>query len=378
MHMQNRESVLAEKADICTQVFADDPNGAPIPPIYQNSLFVQASNNTKYFYTRDTNPTIEYTESVIARLEHAEKALCFSSGMGAISASIIACLAAGDHVVAMKSIYGPTGSVFEDLLARYGVSTTRIGKYGAEDFEAAITPRTRLFYIESPTYGLYEVIDIRAVTALAKRHGILTLMDNTWSSPIFQNPLDYGVDIVLHSASKYLGGHSDIVAGVACGSRELMDKVHRETRMSLGSNMDPHQAWLLLRGLRTLPFRMQAHESSALKVAAFLQSHPKVAKVNFPGRPDYEKRALVESQMCGFSGLLSFLYYGDCAAFIARLKRIHTGPSWGGFESLATSLGNPLSLPPEQGKEPSVIRLSVGLESAETILDDLRQALEEA
>jgi len=376
MHMRDRERALAEKIEICTQVMDDEVNGSPLPPIYQNSLFMRTPRNEKYHYTRSVNPTIEYAESLVARLEHAEKALCFASGMGAIAASIIACLSGGDHVVAMKNIYSPTGSVFEGLLSRFGVTATRIERHAVDDFEAAITPQTKIFYIESPSYALYEVIDIRAVTELAKRHGILTIMDNTWSSPVYQNPLDYGVDIVVHSASKYMGGHSDIVAGAACGGGPLMDKV-QEMRSLLGASMDPHQAWLLLRGLRTLPFRMQAHEANALKVAEFLSGHPKVARVFFPGLPDYEKRELAESQMCGFSGLMSFMIYGDGQAMISRLKKIHNAPSWGGFETLAILFGNALALPAEQGKEPNLIRLSIGLETSESIIGDLMQALEE-
>lgn len=373
--MNDRSSILAEKIDICSRVMTDEPNGAPVPPIYQNSLFVKAEHGSnKHKYTRDTNPTIEYTEEMIARLEHAEKALCFSSGMGAIAASIMTYLSAGDHVVAMKNIYGPSGSVLEGVLGRYGVNTTRTEGCGVEDFEAVITPKTRLFYIESPSYLFFEIVDIRAITALAKRKGIITIMDNTWSTPIFQNPLDFGVDIVVHSASKYMGGHSDIVAGVACGRTEIMTKMHQETRNLLGASMDPHQAWLLLRGLRTLPYRMLAHESNAIKVAEFLKAQSKVWAVNYPGLKNSKNHELAQNQMCGFSGLLSFAVRGDGDALISKFERIHTGPSWGGFESLAVSFGNAAS--GNEGGESSIIRLSVGLESPETIIDDLRQAFE--
>ena len=378
--MLNREAMLSEKMAICTAVMEDEYNGAPVPPIYQNSLFLsKPSNIGGYGYSRASNPTVEYTEKVIAKLEHAERALCFSSGMGAISASVLSCLSAGDHVVAMRNIYGPTVMVIDDILSRFGVRMTRIDKFGVEDFEAAITPETKLIYLESPSYLFFEIVDLRAVTALAKSRGIITIIDNSWSSPIFQNPIDMGVDIVVHTASKYLGGHSDIVAGVACGSKELMDKVQNESRSLIGACIGPHDGWLMMRGIRTLALRVLQHETSALKTAAFLENHENVAKAFYPGLPSHEGYELAKTQMGGYTGLLSFLIYKKPDDnFITKLKTVHTAPSWGGFESLAVDFGNPRELPADaNGRTPAMIRLFVGLEPADIIIEDLDQALKQ-
>jgi len=298
--------------------------------------------------------------------------------MGAISASIFSCLSAGGHAIGMRNIYGPTISVFQGMLARFGITLTLIDGLDIDSIKAAITPKTKMIYLESPSYFFYEIIDIRAVTKLAKEHGIITMIDNSWSTPIFQNPADMGVDIVIHTASKYLGGHSDIVAGVACGSNELMDNIHKETRSLLGACLAPNDGWLMLRGIRTLPLRIVQHETNATKVAEFLEAHPRVAQVFYPGLKSDPGHELAKTQMNGFSGLLSFLIYipEDGADFINLLDGIHTGPSWGGFESLAVRFGNPRNLPADsKGRVPTMFRLHVGLEPAEQTIDVLNKAL---
>ena len=377
--LQDRAASLSEKQAICASVLDDERNGAPIPPIYQNSLFFQTPHNLGGFsYSRGSNPTVAYTEGLIAKLEHTEKALCFSSGMGAISASIFSCLSSGDHVVAMRGIYPPTTDVIQKLLARFGVEMTVIDGFEADAFKDAIKPNTKMFYLESPSYLFFEIVDIRAVTKLAKEHGVTTLIDNSWSTPVFQNPADMGVDIVIHTASKYLGGHSDIVAGVACGGGALMDRIQGETRALLGACLAPNDAWLMLRGIRTLTLRVLQHEANATKVAEYLEKHPRVAKVYYPGLVSHPGHELSKTQMNGYSGLLSFLLYlkGDGADFIKSLDGIHTGPSWGGFESLSVNCGNPRNFPPDSmGREPSLIRLHVGLEPAEQTIGILDKAL---
>lgn len=368
------------KVDTCALLSLDDVNGAPIQPIYQNSLFLQTRNNINhYFYTRYDNPTTHFTEQVIASLECGERAVCFSSGMAAVTSSILSCVETGQHIIAMENIYGGTKGFISSYLKRFGISVTFVGGTDIAAFERAIRPETSLIYLESPSYLYYEIIDLRRISEIARKRGIRTIIDNTLSTPLFQNPLLMGIDIVVHSMTKYINGHSDLVAGVAVGSESLMQHLLQQERMLLGAVMDPHQAWLVTRGIRTLPARMERHEKNAMKISNYLAGNKKVKKVYYPGLETHPNHELAKSQMQGFSGLISFLLElpdGGDNDFMNRLKHLHTGPSWGGFESLIIQFGHDANEQAgEEGMACHLFRLSVGLEDSDTIIEDLEQAI---
>ncbi|MCR4401493.1 MAG: aminotransferase class I/II-fold pyridoxal phosphate-dependent enzyme [Firmicutes bacterium] len=367
---------------------------AVVPPLFQTSLFVYDSyedldeafgNREHHFiYTREQNPTVELTASKIADLEGAEAGKLFGSGMAAISSTILSQVGSGDHIVCVKSAYGPAMSFLRGWLPRFGVTTTFVDGKDAAEFEAAIRPETKLIYLESPTSIIFELQDLRAVSAIAKEHGIVTAIDNSWATPVFQRPIEFGIDLVIHSASKYLGGHSDIVAGVVVGRKALVDKIAANERVLLGGILGPFEAWLLLRGLRTLDVRLRRHEQNAMKVAQFLAAHPKVARVNYPGLPSYPQRELAVSQMSGSSGLMSIVIDTDSEGvrrFVNGLTLFGLGVSWGGFESLAWA--PIISMAKEQpeavwkaaGVEPALVRLAIGLEDADDLISDLDTAL---
>lgn len=367
----------------------EHPYGAVVPPIVQTSLFTFPDLDSffnralldpeRYYYTRMDNPTLNMVERKVAHLEGAEQALCFSSGMAAISAAILSCLRAGDHVIALRTSYPPVLEFLQDYLQRFRIGVTLVEGVEVAEFEQAMQPHTRLFYLESPSSLVFRLQDLEAVAQLAKRHGILTICDNSWATPIFQNPLSYGIDLVVHSASKYLGGHSDLLGGIVVGSRaDWMERVHRE-RTLLGSILDPFAAWLLLRGLRTLPIRMERHHRNGLQLAAFLAAHPAVARVHHPGLPTHPQHELARRQLRGYSGLFSLELHETedtrVKRFVNALRLFRIGVSWGGYESLITAF--PIERLDEQHSR-WLIRLHVGLENAEDLIQDLQQALEQA
>jgi cystathionine beta-lyase len=375
------ETVCAHYAEDAERHF-----GAAAPPIYQTSTFLYPDAATfeqrrkpgggRHEYTRGSNPTSQILEAKLARMERAEWADCFSSGMAAITAAINACVAADTHVVAVAHCYGPTRR-YLDHLKRLSVETTFVAGVDPDDFLAAIRPNTCLIYLESPTSGRFEVPEIEPITRAARARGITTLFDNSWATPYFQNPLEMGVDLVLHSATKFLNGHSDVVAGVAAGrERKLRENFLREIELA-GGILDPHAAWLLLRGLRTLPLRMERHHENGLAAARMLAEHPKVAYVLHPGLESHPQHATTRKQLRGYSGLFSFALREQSPdamrSFLNRLKLFKIGVSWGGYESLAIggTLFNVSGDRPER-----LIRLHVGLESKEDLLADLKQALE--
>ncbi|SDC52164.1 Cystathionine beta-lyase/cystathionine gamma-synthase [Paenibacillus sp. UNCCL117] len=370
------------KADICTH-HGDDYDrhlGAIVPPLYQNSLFTRKKMNHGYTYTRVSNPTIELAEKKIAALEGGEEARCFSSGMGAISAVLMQVLERDSHIICPKAVYVPTKVFLETYMGRFGVEVTFVSGESLEEFSQAIRPNTKAIYLETPLSNLFTLQDLAGVAALARPHGITTIVDNTWATPLYQNPLAFGIDLVVHSASKYLGGHSDILGGAAVGSRERMQSLADNERSLFGAVMDPHQAWLLARGLRTLPLRMKQHQESALQVAAFLEAHPLVERVLYPGLASHPQHELAKRQMTGFSGLLSFVPKGTPEQIRSMMKSLdifEEGPSWGGFESLINSPG--LGIDAETSRRIGIplglLRISVGLESLESIIGDLDRAL---
>ncbi|MEV4563499.1 PLP-dependent aspartate aminotransferase family protein [Nonomuraea sp. NPDC049419] len=376
---------------ICGRLGEDEPwvLGAVNPPVFENSLFTFETaeelgaavkdEDERYVYWRGTNPTVDLAQRKLAALERGERAKCFGSGMGAISATISSLVSAGDHVLVLGAVYGPT-TQFLRYLEKFGVSHTHVDDLAAGD--SAIRPSTRILYFESPSYMAYQVVDITEVTDWARERGLLTVMDNTWSTPLFQKPLTMGVDLVVHSLSKYIGGHSDLVGGVVVGPSRLVRPLALQEYQLYGAAMSPHDAAKVIKGLRTLPVRMAAHQERGLAVAAFLEGHPAVREVNHPGLPSHPGHAIALRQMSGFSSLFSLVLDTESrervGRFINQLRHFRIGVSWGGFESLvnAPALTTEESVRVTMGIPVGLVRLSVGLEPADTLIKDLGLALE--
>jgi len=373
-----------------------DQHGAVIPPLYQNSLFTfedwdsidKAFDNKAdaYIYSRLMNPTVQVAEEKIAQLCRGEKAKLCGSGIAAITSAILHCVNANDHIVTIKNIYGPTNNFIDKYLKnKFNISVTYVDGRNPEGFESAIQENTKLIYLESPASLTLELQDLAAVAEIAKKHGIKTIIDNTWSSPIFQKPLTLGIDIEVHSASKYLGGHSDVVAGVMISDRKTMDSIITAEHELLGAKMAPFEGWLILRSLRTLAIRMKAIMDNTLQVVEYLESHPMVAKVNYPGLESCEQYELGKKQMTGYGGLLSFELktknISEIKTFVNSLKLFALGVSWGGHDSLvyAPVISYLKELSPENfaamGINASLIRVSIGLEHYSDLIADLAGAL---
>ena len=374
----------------------NDHYNAVVPPIYQTSLFTfdswedieQAFDDkiTNAIYTRGTNPTVVATEQKIAELAQGEKAKLFGSGMAAVSAGMMHFLKVGDHVITLKNIYGPAVSLLNDFLAvKMNIEVSYISGTDINEFAANIRPNTRLIYLESPTSAIFTLQDIEQVVALAKQHNIKTMIDNTWATPVYQKPLSMGIDLEMHSCSKYLGGHSDIVCGVLIGSQKLMDAIHAREFELLGALMAPMEAWMLLRSLRTLPLRLARHQKSAMKVAQYLEDHDKIDKVNYPGLASFGQYELAQKQMSGYTGLMSFRLKSNdldqVKTFFNALVFFQIGVSWGGHDSLifAPAISYSKEHSPEQftkmGLSLGDMRISIGLENVEDLIEDLEQAL---
>jgi cystathionine beta-lyase/cystathionine gamma-synthase len=320
---------------------------------------------------------------VMAALEGAEAALMTASGMGAISTTVLTLVGQGDHVVAQQNHYAGTTSLLRDLLPRFGVEVTFVDQTEVAEFEKAIRPNTKLIVVESPSNPLMRLTDMRAIAEIAKSRSILTFAENTFGTPINQRPLELGMDIVMHSGTKYLGGHSDLMAGVVVGAKPLLEKIWN-TSLLLGSILGPFDGWLLLRGLRTLSVRVERQNRTALTVARFLEAHSKVARVYYPGLESHPQHELARRQMSGFTGILSFELKGGLDAakrLVAGVRLASYAASIGGTESLivcpAMMLAHQMS--EEQfekvGVHPGLVRLSVGLEDERDLISDLEQAL---
>jgi cystathionine beta-lyase/cystathionine gamma-synthase len=329
-----------------------------------------------FFYTRYGNPTVEETERKVAALEGAETARAFGSGMAAVAAAILGSVSTGGHVVTIDSVYWPTKKLFESYLPRFGVETTFVDGRDPEDFADALRGNTQLIYLETPSTGLYRLQDISAVSRIAHDAGAIVAVDNSWATPIYQRPLSFGADLTIHSMTKYLGGHSDVVAGIVAGSRALVQPIIENEGTLLGGILSPFDAWLVTRGLRTLPLRMRAICDQTMSVARYLVSHPKVAAVNHPGLPEHPQHELAARQMNGCSGVFSFELDSDDPEAAVRvldaLEVFHIGISWGGFESLAFVP----ELATSKLSPRTPIRLTVGLEPVEALKRDLSSALE--
>lgn len=334
------------------------------------------------FYTRGFNPTVALLRAELAKLEGTEDSLVFGSGSAAVAMAVMSVAKACSHVVCVQKPYSWTKNLLTDYLSKFGVETTFVDGTHPDNFRHAAKENTVLFYLESPNSMTFEMQDIAAVAAIARELGILVAIDNSYASPIFQKPVSLGADLVIHSVTKYLNGHHDVVAGAVCGSKQLIGKMMRDEFMTLGGILSPHDAWMVLRGLRTLPLRMQAHEKNGTKVIEFLMNHQKVKKVNYPFHPQNPQLALAKKQMTGAGSLFSIeLKAPDIEAverFCNSLQHFVMGPSWGGFESiqfpacvLYTSENYANTTLPW-----NLVRLFVGLEEPEVLIKDLSIALE--
>lgn len=372
------------KEQICTH-YADEPSrymGAINPPIFQSSLFVECENNEpemekRWTYTRVSNPTTDIVEQKIAALEHGEACLSFSSGMGAISAAIMHCVKQNSHVVAVTSIYNPTRIFLGEYLRKFGVTVTYVNGDDVQEIEDAVQQNTSLIYLESPSSFLYVIQDLRTIARIAKQHGIYTVIDNSYCTPFFQNPIDFGIDFVVHTASKYLGGHSDIVAGVVVGKKEEIQKMGKNERELLGAVQSPFDSYLMLRGIRTLATRMKTHFANAMDMAEWFENMNVVKEILYPYHSSHPQYELAKTQMSGACGLMSVVFDlpGEKLIQIGKeLQCFHVGPSWGGYESMYLAYGALLEEDTVQCKK-GLVRIHVGQEDTDTLKEDWEHAL---
>jgi cystathionine gamma-lyase len=386
MHMTDFHT-LAVTAGLLDDPFSD-PYGAVIPPIYATSTFRQFApgEHTGYEYSRSQNPTRQMLERAVAQLEDGAQGYAFPSGLAAI-ATVLDLLPQNSHIVAVNDLYGGTFRLFERVRGiSAGLTVSYVAANDLLALEAAIRPETRMIWVETPSNPLNQLVDLAEVGALAARRGLLAVADNTFATPLGQRPLAYGFDIVLHSATKYLNGHSDVVAGVAVVGHQRAELAEKLAFLhnSLGAVLDPLPSFLVIRGLRTLAIRMERHNSNALALARWLETRSQVQSVLYPGLASHPQHALAQRQMLGFGGIVSFYLRGDDAAarrFLAALQRFTLAESLGGVESLVCqpSSMTHAALPAERrerlGLTDNLLRLSVGIEGTEALIADLEQAL---
>lgn len=363
------------------------------PPVMQSSNFVfkdldhfrEAFSDEfeNHVYTRGNNPTVKILREKLAALEGTEDALCFASGSGAIAAAVIGNVQAGDHVVCVRGPYSWTTALLTKFLPRFGVTATFVDGTDIQQIQAAIQSNTTVLYLESPNTLTYECQDLAACAALARQQGLVSMIDNSYASPIFQNPAKWGIDIVIHTCTKYLNGHSDTVAGVVCASRAMVEKLFTSELMTLGGILSPHDASLVLRGLRTLELRVRRSDESGQKLVNWLAGHPKVERVWYPFHESFPQLELAKRQMSGCGGLFSVQFRCDdeekMTRFIHRIRRFLMAVSWGGHESLMIPTLGFYHIPGRANSPMpiSFVRFYVGLEDWEWLRDDLEQAMEE-
>lgn len=373
----------------------DDALGSAVPPIYQTSTFrfknakhgadCFAGKDSGYIYTRIGNPTINSFEEKLAQLENGYRGLALSSGMAAVSTVYMALLDKDSHMISSASVYGPSRAVVERDFSRFGVDYSYIDTSDLSQIETAIKPNTKLLYIETPTNPTMVLTDIKAASELAHKHNILVCVDNTFSSPYLQKPLELGADIALHSITKFINGHADIVGGALIAKDPEVYKKLRQTMVYLGGNMDPHQAYMVNRGLKTLSLRMERQQQSAQIIAEFLENHPKVAWVKYPGLKSHPQHDLAMSQMKGPGAMISFELKGGFSAGEKMMNNVHLAMlavSLGGVESLIqhpasmTHAGLSKESREAAGITDGLVRFATGIEDCEDIMADLSHALE--
>jgi len=370
----------------------DPTTGAVVAPIYETSVFafsstkelieVMSEKAEGYIYTRYGNPTVRTVERKMAELEGAEDVAVFSSGMAAIATTILTLVSSGDHVVSTRDLYGGTLEFFKNILPKFGVEVTLVEATDFEEMKSAIRKNTKVIYAETPTNPTLKLVDVSKIAKLGKKNEITVVVDSTFASPYNLKPIQFGVDIVVHSATKYLGGHNDVTAGVVGGSESFVQKL-KEMRKYLGGTLDPFAAWLLLRGLKTLGLRVERHNSNGMRVARYLEKHPKVRRVYYPGLPSHPQHSIAKRQMKGFGGVVSFEVDGDFETtmrFVDNLKLCFLAASLGGAETLATQ---PVTcshyfVSAEDRKKAGItdqlVRLALGIEDPEDIIADLEHA----
>jgi cystathionine beta-lyase len=362
------------------------------PPIFQTAMICSPSvaemrrkiqqEAEEPFYSRGHNPTTDILRKKLAALERAEDALLFASGSAAVAAGVMSNLQAGDHIVAVNKPYSWTNKLFTTFLPRFGVHTTFVDGSDSQNFAQAIQNNTKLLFMESPNSWTFEMQNIAEIVAIAQKSAILTMIDNSFATPLYQKPIELGVDLVAHSATKYLSGHSDTMAGVLCGSKSLLKKIFYSEYMTLGGVLAPFNAWLLLRGLRTLPIRLKQISQTTLKVIDFLQKQPKVERIYYPLLPDNPQIELAKQQMQGASGLFTIQLkaknINEVEMFCNQLKRFLLAVSWGGYESLIFPACSLISSEDQilNGLTWNMLRIAIGLEEPEILIADLQQALQ--
>lgn len=372
-----------------------EKNNMVAPPLFQSVTHI-AENEIEFarmashpldddFYTRYGNPTSSRISQVIAELEGAEVALMMASGMGAISSAVLSFIEKGDHVIAQKSHYIGTTKLMKEFLPRFGVEVSFVQQSSLEAFEQAIRPNTKLIMLETPVNPSMELTDLQAVAKLAKKKGILTLCDNTFSTPIIQRPIDWGIDLVLHSVTKYIGGHHDLLAGCVTGSKKHIEQIWSNT-LVFGATAAPMNSWLALRGIRTLDMRVRKQNDNATLIANYLEKHPEVSKVYYPGLASHPQQELVQRQMQGMGGgLMSFVLkkgYQAGVKFLQELQLIQHAASLGGIDTLAIQPAVmwggrlPEEVIQEQGIDSGMIRMAVGIEDPQDLLADLTNSLD--
>lgn len=372
---------------ICTHIgeTPDEQFKGAVSPLYMSSSYefmdVDVKRYPRYFNT----PNQDFLSKKIAALEHTEAALIFGSGMAAVSTALLAFLKSGDHVVVQNDIYGGTRNLINTQFQNYHIDFTFTKGLNLKDFEARIQPNTKVIYIETPSNPLLKLVDLKGIAALAKKHNLITLIDNTFATPVIQNPADFGIDIIIHSATKYFGGHSDLCAGAIAASQAHIDTIW-DMAKDLGGSLSDYTVWLLERSLKTLGLRVKAQQHNAKKLAKFLSKHQYVAKVNYPGLKSHPDYKLAKQQMRGFGAMLSFdlVNHIDAKKFMNSLNLIKPTMSLAGVEStmiLPSETSHALLLPEErleQGIGDNLIRFSVGIENAKDLKADIEQALENA
>lgn len=371
-----------------------DDTGAVNVPIYQSSTFrfrdaahgaaLFAGDEDGYIYTRLGNPTVRALEEAVGELEHGCVGVATSSGMGAVSTVYMALLGSGAHVVSTASVYGPSRTLLEAHLSRFGVESTFVDTSDLEQVQSAIRPNTKLVYLESPANPTMIVTDIEAVSEIAHRHGCAVVVDNSFASPYLQNPLLLGADVVLHSVTKFINGHSDVIGGILVAKDESTTKKLRKTMTSLGCNMDPHQAYLVLRGLKTLGIRIERSQQSAMQIARWLERQIEVKNVRYIGLETHPQHEIAKRQMSGFGSMISFELHGGLEAGRALMDNVRVATlavSLGGVETLIehpasmTHAGMSKADREASGFTDGLVRYSVGIEDVEDLLLDLRGAL---
>jgi len=372
----------------------DEQFGSLSTPLYQTSTFIfdnaqQGANRFAgeeegFIYSRLGNPTTRQLEMRVAAMEGMEDAAATATGMGAVSGALLANLASGDHLIASKAVYGCSYALMAHQLTKWGIEVSFVDMTEPSNIEKAIKPNTKVIFLESPINPNLVVLDLATIGSIAKKHQLISIVDNTFLTPVLQRPIEFGFDIVIHSATKYLNGHGDVVAGIICGTTEMISHIKLTVLKDIGATISPHDAWLIMRGLKTLPIRIERHCKNAQEIAEYLEAHPMIEQVYYPGLPSHQGHQYLGKQMKAAGGVIAFEIKGDLTqgeAFINRMKLFSIAVSLGDAESLiqhpASMTHSPYTQEErlEAGISDTLIRISVGLESAQDLIEDLEQSL---